>query len=99
MDAGVEVAPLPATSSRARTWSPPQSTLAKQRERVAWLLVLPSLLVVAIVAVYPLMETLRLSFTNSRLASAREPRYVGFDNYQSLLTEDAFRSALGHTVV
>jgi trehalose/maltose transport system permease protein len=99
MDAGVEVAPLPAAPSRARTWTPPQSTLAKQRERVAWLLVLPSLLVVAIVALYPLIETVRLSFTNTRLASAREPRNVGFENYQSLLTEDAFRSALSHTIV
>jgi trehalose/maltose transport system permease protein len=99
MDAGVEVAPLPVAPSRARTWAPPQSTLAKQRERVAWLLVLPSLLVVAIVALYPLIETVRLSFTNTRLASAREPRSVGFENYQSLLTEDAFRSAVGHTVV
>lgn len=99
MDAGVEVAPLPVAPSRARTWAPPQSTLAKQRERVAWLLVLPSLLVVAIVALYPLIETFRLSFTNTRLASAREPRNVGFENYQSLLTEDAFRAALGHTVV
>jgi trehalose/maltose transport system permease protein len=99
MDAGVEVAPLPVTPSRARTWAPPQSTLAKQRERVAWLLVLPSLLVVALVALYPLIETFRLSFTSTRLASAREPRNVGFENYQSLLTEDAFRSAIGHTVI
>src|SRR3954462_7621322 len=99
MDAGVEVAPLPVAPSRTRTWAPPQSTLAKQRERVAWLLVLPSLLVVAIVALYPLIETVRLSFTNTRLASAREPHNVGFENYQSLLTEDAFRSAVGHTVV
>jgi trehalose/maltose transport system permease protein len=99
MDAGVEVAPLPVAPSRARTWAPPQSTLAKQRERVAWLLVLPSLLVVALVALYPLIETVRLSFTNTRLASAREPRSVGFENYQSLLTEDAFRSAVGHTVI
>jgi trehalose/maltose transport system permease protein len=99
MDAGVEVAPLPVAPSRARTWAAPQSTLAKQRERVAWLLVLPSLLVVALVALYPLIETVRLSFTNTRLASAREPRSVGFENYQSLLTEDAFRSAVGHTVI
>jgi trehalose/maltose transport system permease protein len=99
MDAGVEVAPLPATPGRVRAWTKPETTLAKQRERVAWLLVLPSLLVVAVVALYPLIETFRLSFTNTRLASAREPRYLGFENYQSLLQEDAFRSSLGHTVI
>ena len=30
-------------------------------------------------------QTFRLSFTNTRLASPREPRDVGFDNYVSLL--------------
>ena len=53
----------------------------------------------ALVALYPLYETFRLSFTNTRLASARVPRSVGLDNYQSLLTEGAFRDALSHTIV
>ena len=33
----------------------------------------------------PSIQTFRLSFTNTRLASAREPRNVGIDNYTSLL--------------
>jgi trehalose/maltose transport system permease protein len=61
--------------------------------------VLPSLFVVALVALYPLYETFRLSFTNTRLASARVPRSVGLDNYQTLLAEGAFRDALSHTIV
>src|SRR3954452_672151 len=94
-----DVAPLPELAVPAKAWRAPEGSLGKSRERPAWLLVLPSLLVVAIVAVYPLYETFRLSFTNTRLASARVPRNVGLDNYQTLLQEDAFRSALGHTVV
>jgi trehalose/maltose transport system permease protein len=61
--------------------------------------VLPSLFVVALVALYPLYETFRLSFTNTRLASARVPRSVGLDNYQTLLAEGAFRDALSHNIV
>jgi trehalose/maltose transport system permease protein len=99
MSVNADVAPLPELADTSKTWRGPESTLSKRRERLAWLLVLPSLLVVALVAVYPLFETVRLSFTNTRLASAREPRIVGFDNYQSLLSEEAFRSALSHTVV
>jgi trehalose/maltose transport system permease protein len=99
MDAGVEVAPLPELARPARAWSAPESTFSKRRERLAWLLVLPSLVVVALVAVYPLFETFRLSFTKTRLASAREPRNVGFENYINLLQEDAFRASLWHTVV
>ena len=99
MEAGVEVAPLPDLARPARARHAPEGSLARSRERLAWLLVLPSLLVVALVALYPLIETFRLSFTNTRLASTREPRNVGWANYQSLLTEDAFRSALSHTVV
>lgn len=99
MSANTDVAPLPEVSSRVKPWQRPETALGRSRERLAWLLVLPSLLVVALIALYPLIETFRLSFTNTRLASAREPRFVGFDNYQSLLAEDAFRSTIWHTVV
>jgi trehalose/maltose transport system permease protein len=93
-----DVAPLPEFTDTAKPRRA-AGTISQSRERLAWLLVLPSLLVVAIVALYPLIETFRLSFTNTRLASAREPRNVGFANYQSLLGEGAFRDALSHTVV
>src|ERR687898_761016 len=94
-----DVAPLPELATKSRAWQAPEGSLGKSRERLAWLLVAPSLLVVALVALYPLYETFRLSFTNTRLASARLPRSVGLDNYQSLLTEGAFRDALSHTIV
>ena len=94
-----DVAPLPELATKSRARQAPEGSLGKSRERLAWLLVLPSLLVVALVALYPLYETIRLSFTNTRLASAREPRIVGIDNYLSLISETAFRDALSHTVI
>lgn len=77
----------------------PQSSWARARERLAWLLVAPSLLVVAIVAVYPLFQTFRLSLTNARLASSREVEYVGLRNYQRLFEDSQFISALWHTII
>ena len=99
MSVNIDVAPLPARVRPPRPWDPPTTKVGRKRERLAWMLVLPSLLVVLIVALYPLIQTFRLSFTNTRLASAREPRFVGIDNYTSLLAEDAFRSTIWHTVV
>lgn len=95
MEAGVEVAPLPGAAPRRSAGG----SFEARRARLAWVLLLPSLIVVALIALYPLVQTFLLSFTNTRLASARTPRSVGFDNYVDLLTEPAFRSAMANTIV
>ncbi|MBA3450246.1 MAG: sugar ABC transporter permease [Chloroflexia bacterium] len=71
----------------------------KARERLAWLLVAPSIIVVVLVALYPLFQSFRLSFTNARFGSPRPEVYVGFDNYTRLFGDDVFLAALGHTIV
>ena len=76
----------------------PKTEWARRRERLAWLLVLPSMLVVAVVALYPLLRTFQLSFTNQRLSSVREVRWVGISNYTDLLVDSTFRRAIGNTV-
>jgi trehalose/maltose transport system permease protein len=76
-----------------------RGTLARQQEKLGWILVLPVLIVIGIVAIYPLLETFRLSFTNTRLASPREPRYVGFENYRETLTDGLFWQSMQNTVI
>jgi trehalose/maltose transport system permease protein len=76
----------------------PKASWAKARERLAWLMVAPSLLVVAVVAIYPLIETFRLSFTNARFGSTRAVEYVGFQNYDRILNDDDFIDALVRTI-
>ncbi|MBA2518255.1 MAG: sugar ABC transporter permease [Chloroflexia bacterium] len=91
-----------ASVSLARSDEPkdvPRSGWAKARERLAWYLVAPSLLVVILVALYPLVQTIRLSFTNARFGSPRPESYVGVDNYVRLLNDNVFISAFGHTIV
>lgn len=88
-----------ARSRRYGAWSAPRTAVGRQQERLGWLLVLPSVIVVLLVAIYPLFETVRLSFTNARLASTREVRNVGFRNYERLLEDDLFWNALRNTLV
>jgi trehalose/maltose transport system permease protein len=98
MTQGVATAPLPQPAKRGRSVDLPQSDWMKARERLAWLLVTPSILVVALVALYPLFQSFRLSFTNARFGSTRPEVYVGFDNYVRLFNDDVFISAIGHTI-
>jgi trehalose/maltose transport system permease protein len=98
MAQGVATAPLRRPAKRGRSVDVPQTGWVKARERLAWLLVAPSILVVTLVALYPLFQSVRLSFTNARFGSARPVQYVGFDNYVRLINDGSFISALGHTV-
>jgi trehalose/maltose transport system permease protein len=93
--------PLPRSSEKKRfaALAAPKTAVGRQQERLGWLLVLPSLIVVFAVAIYPLFETFRLSFTNTRLASARPVENVGWQNYQRLLEDDQWWTALRNTLV
>jgi len=99
MSQGVAAAPLPTGAAPPKSIDNPQSGWAKARERLAWILVAPSIIVVALVALYPLLQSFRLSFTNARFGSPRPEVFVGFDNYVRLFNDDVFLAALQHTVV
>ncbi|WP_196260758.1 carbohydrate ABC transporter permease [Pelagibacterium limicola] len=58
----------------------------------AWLLILPVLVFFSISVVYPLAETIRLSFFDIRGLSA--PRYVGLGNYIALFADPLFRNTI-----
>jgi len=84
--------------ARTKSLTAPQSGWAKSRERLAWILCAPSVLVVLLVAIYPLFQSFRLSFTNARFGSTRPTQYVGLDNYRRLWHDADFHSALWHTI-
>lgn len=73
-------------------------SLSAERVRFAWLLLVPTLLVVALVAAYPLLQTIAYSFTDARLASARPVHVVGLANYVELFTDRRFLSSLWVTL-
>jgi trehalose/maltose transport system permease protein len=89
------------TQARAAPVAAPtvRSDLVRRQTRLAWWLLLPSLLVVALVALVPLIQTIYQSFTNERLASGRAVQFVGLKNYVDLAQDDAFRHAIWVTVL
>lgn len=56
----------------------------KRRSRVAWWLVVPALLLLGLVAGWPLFRTLFFSFTDARLDDPQHYNFVGFGNYFSV---------------
>lgn len=67
------------------------------RARLAWTLLLPTLLVLALVALLPLLQTLLYSFTDARLASSRPVHVVGLRNYLELFADRRFLTSIGVT--
>lgn len=88
-----------AVAPRRRWWGgAPQSEFYKRQERLGWLLVIPTVVAVIVVALYPLLRAFYLSLTDARLGGTRAPNFVGLTNYQNLLTDSVFISDVGHTV-
>lgn len=63
-------------------------TLSEASSRSAWNLLIPTLVVMVVVALRPLEKTFVTSLTNDRFADTAEGEWVGLDNYAQLL---AFR--------
>jgi trehalose/maltose transport system permease protein len=74
------------------------SKLVEAQTRLAYILLVPSLLVVAAVAFVPLVQTIAQSFTNARLASERPVSFVGLTNYTNLFTDTDFLRSIWVTV-
>jgi len=62
------------------------SDLAKAEERLAYLLLVPTLVVLFLIAFYPLGSVFYTSFTDRRFASGDEPEFIALDNYSNLLS-------------
>jgi trehalose/maltose transport system permease protein len=86
--------PAPAPRRRRR-----RTKLQRRQTRIGWILLLPSLAVVAFVALYPLGKTVYQSFTNQEFLAGLEPtKWVGLENYRELWHDTLFRDAVWLTV-
>lgn len=63
--------------------------------------VMPALLLIAVFMMFPAVWTLYLGLTNFRLTgtAARDPQFVGFDNFAQALSDPLFASSLWVTLV
>ncbi|MBL9064429.1 carbohydrate ABC transporter permease [Tabrizicola sp.] len=60
----------------------------------AWLLIAPALMFIAVIVVWPLLETIRLSFTDATLGGEN---WVGTQNYAALFADPKFWQIVGRT--
>jgi trehalose/maltose transport system permease protein len=72
--------------------------LKRRQTRLAWLLLLPSLAVVALVAMYPLGKTIYQSFTDQEFLALLPTQWVGLENYKDLWHDTQFRDSIWTTV-
>jgi multiple sugar transport system permease protein len=72
--------------------------IAHYKSRTAFLLLSPWLVTLALFWVYPLAYALYLSFTKYRTLTT-ETIWIGFRNYEKLLTDPAFRQSLLNTAI
>jgi trehalose/maltose transport system permease protein len=90
----IDTASQPARPRRRRR----TTKLQRRQTHLAWLLLLPSLAVVAFVAIYPLGKTVYQSFTDQEFLALEPTRWVGLDNYRELLHDTVFRHAVWKTI-
>ena len=83
--------PTRAPRRRRLTWA------ALRRRLAPYVFILPFIAIFALFSVYPMIFTLRLSFTDWRGTGAAT--WVGLDNYAYLLTNPGFWSSLGNSAV
>jgi trehalose/maltose transport system permease protein len=82
--------PAPVPRRRRR-----RTKLQRRQTRLAWLLLVPALAVVLLVAIYPLVKTVFQSFTNQEFLAGLEPtKWVGLDNYHTLIHDPTFRDTV-----
>ncbi|MGE0116857.1 MAG: carbohydrate ABC transporter permease [Dongiaceae bacterium] len=72
---------------------------ARRRARLAWLLVLPLLGALALVALWPLARTAWFSVTDATLLDLGAAAYVGLDNYGFLLADPGWWRSVVNTLL
>lgn len=69
------------------------------QKQMGYLFITPTILIFAVLAVYPVLETIGLSFFEYRLQFGDVKRFIGLSNYQKLFTNPRFYSSLRFTVL
>jgi arabinogalactan oligomer/maltooligosaccharide transport system permease protein len=69
------------------------------KKKAAYFLIAPSLLVLLFMIGYPLVYGINLSFTNMNLRHFLDRQYIGFKNYQDILSDLEFYTTTFRTVI
>lgn len=80
---------------RRSFWS--RMSLSQRDVASAWILVLPALIFMVAILIFPLVWSINLSFTDKVVGA--DYKYIGFRNYINLFNNEQFRNALKTTVI
>jgi len=71
----------------------------KQVRRCAVYLLLPALIMILFVSLYPLVNSIQMSFTNENILKPGKTKFVGLENYRKILTDPEFYDTIRVSVV
>ena len=90
------------TTIRAETLPVPKQTLRQRLDlgsgTFPYFLVAPTIIIIALVAAYPIIDSIRLSLLNNPLIPSGST-FVGLRNYIQVIGDPAFRNSIGVTLV
>ncbi|MFQ1023280.1 carbohydrate ABC transporter permease [Avibacterium paragallinarum] len=69
-----------------------------QKNYTRWIFVLPAMIVVSVLFVYPFLSSIFYSFTNKNLIMSNW-KFVGFDNYIAVINDPNFWLAFSHSIL
>ena len=85
--------------NRPATAKSKRFTLKPSRHLLGYLLVLPTLIVVLGVTLYPTLDGVRIAFTDASLLQPDAVHYTGLENFKTLFGSSIFWLALRHSLV
>jgi multiple sugar transport system permease protein len=90
---------MEAASVQADATQPPRRSKGIPERRLAVLMVAPSMILIAIVAAYPIIYAVWLSLHEYSVRVAGLSRWAGFRNYSNALSDPAWWAAFEHTLI
>ena len=72
---------------------------ANREKLTGWLMLIPALLILGLVFIYPILRAFWLSWFAENLGTQLQPVFTGWDNYQRMLGDGRFWQSLGNTTV
>lgn len=73
--------------------------MEKQKAVWGYTFVAPAILLILLVAIYPLFQTVKLSFYEYSLLAPQDQQFIGLKNYQTLIHDTRFWNSLLNTVI
>ena len=74
-----------------------QDPVRQQEQKIGWLLVIPALVILALVFIYPIIRAFYLSLFAQNLGTQLQPVFAGLTNYSRMLGDGRFWQSLGNT--